>query len=214
MAGEAQAVQALAELAKTRQAEISKQTEYNPTSKVGQFWKSIHPAVRNGLIVVGSGLTLFGLYKGYKYLNDLAQQRDEQKASDSAGSEYDKLIKQGKVLSKPQTDYRSAANLIEKLLDGCETSSSEFQVIENIIKVVKKPIDWLYLVKVFGVRKISDCGSFGSSKTEYDLATLLKDQLDTGGAYSIDVDGYKDSGYTSDSIEILRKYFSKIGVTI
>jgi hypothetical protein len=33
-------------------------------------------------------------------------------------------------------------------------------------------------------------------------------------AYDLDVDGYKDKGVAQESIDILKKYFSKIGVTI
>jgi hypothetical protein len=169
---------------------------------------------RKVYMALGVGVTVFAGYKTYKYFSDRAKERDEKEASDTAKNDYEKLLKQGKVLSKPQSSYISVANSTEKLLDGCDSSGSEYEVIKNIIRVVKKPIDWAYLKSAFKVRKISDCGSFGASKTEYDLATLLNDQLDTFMAYDLDVDGYKDKGVAQESIDILKKYFSKIGVTI
>lgn len=201
---------AVSEIEKQKTARI----DFTATTKFEKFWKSIHPYARTGLVVVGAGVVLFAGYKTYKYFSDRAKEEDEREASDTAKSDYEKLLKQGKILSKPQSSYISVANSVEKLLDGCESSGSELEVIKNIIRVVKKPIDWAYLKSEFGVRKISDCGSFGASKTEYDLATLLNDQLDTAMAYGIEVEGYKDKGVVQESIDILKKYFSGIGVTI
>jgi hypothetical protein len=189
-------------------------TTFTPSSKFGKWWYTLSPTERKVYMAIGVGVGLFASYKTYKYFSDRAQEKDEKEASDSAKNDYDKLLKQGKILSKPQSSYISVANSTEKFLDGCDSSSSEYEVIKNIIRVVKKPIDWAYLKSTFGVRKISDCGSFGASKTEYDLATLLNDQLDTFMAYDLDVDGYKDKGVAQESIDILKKYFSKIGVTI
>lgn len=189
-------------------------SSYAPSSNFGKWWYTLSPIERKVYMAIGVGVGLFASYKTYKYFSDRAKERDERKASDTAKNDYEKLLKQGKILSKPQSSYVSVANSVEKLLDGCESSGSEYEAIKNIIRVVKKPVDWAYLKSVFGVRKISDCGSFGVSKTEYDLATLLNDQLDTFMAYDLDIEGYKDKGVAQESIDILKKYFSKIGVTI
>ena len=72
----------------------------------------------------------------------------------------------GEKLSFPEYNYSSTANTIQKLLDGCDKVTTEEQVVEEIARLVKKPIDWFHLVSVFGNRDISDCG-YG--KTNYDL---------------------------------------------
>lgn len=185
-----------------------------PAGSGGKGWAGI-PPIGKTVIIIG-GVAVVGTIGFFtvKYFIDRAKQRDEKKASEGAKDEYEKMIKQGKTLSKPKSTYDSTANTIEKLLDGCETTGSELEVIKNIIKVVKKPVDWAYLKSTFGVRKISDCGSFGVSKTEYDLGSLLNDQLDSFMAYSFVIDGIKFSGTAQESIDILRKYFSSIGVSI
>lgn len=176
-------------------------------------WGSIPPIGRNVIIIGGTGVVLVGGYFLVTYLIDRAKERDEKKTSQAAENEFDKLKKQGKTLSKPESTYRSVANTIEKLLDGCESDQSEYRVIEEIIRAVKKPIDWAYLKSVFGVRKIDDCG-IGTGSTEYDLGALLNDQLDTFMVYDINIDGYKDKGVAQDSIDILKKYFATKGISI
>ena len=88
-------------------------------------------------------------------------------------------------------------------------ATTEADVIIAITKIVKKPIDWYYLVKVFGVRDVDDCG-YGSTK--YNLTESLKDQLDTVlDYYNIPLVG---SGIAKNSYIVLEKYLQKIGVTI
>lgn len=120
----------------------------------------------------------------------------------------------GETISYPSSAYSSAANAIKELLDGCETATSELVAIKEVVKVVKKPIDWYNLVKVFGVKEVDNCGPWSGS-TQYDLPTLLKDQLDSALAYwNINEPNWKDSGYLyQDSALVLEKYLQKVGVT-
>jgi hypothetical protein len=74
--------------------------------------------------------------------------------------------------------------------------------------LVKKPIDWYKLVSVFGSRDIEDCG-YG--KTNYDLVTLLKDQLDS----QLIGDTVLGKRYWNDNtLKPLSDYLSKLGITI
>lgn len=162
-------------------------------------------------VVGGAGFIAFKLYQKAK---DLTGKKDVKTVENENLAEFDKLQKQGQKLSKPITAYQQLINDIVNKLNGCESFTTELKVIEGIIRVVKKPVDWHYLVAKFGNKDIADCGTFGVSKTNYDLPTLLKDQLDTGGVYAIDIDGFKSKGFTNDSINVLKEYFSKIGVVI
>jgi len=189
------------------------QSSAPPQPLQAKGWGSIPPIGRNVIIIGGTGLVLVGGYFLVKYFNDRAKEREEKKTAQDAKSEYEKLEKQGKTLSKPKSAYGSVANVIEKLLDGCDSTASEIEAIKNIIGVVKKPIDWAYLKATFGVRKIDDCG-IGSGNTEYDLGGLLGDQLDTFMIYDFVVDGQRYKGTAQESIDILKGYFNKIGVSM
>lgn len=175
------------------------------------------PKWANGLIVVGSfiivGTVAYYLYKRIK-------KKEDEKTSKDTVNEVEKEIKtiqqQGGVNATPSftaSTYQAAANTVAIMLDGCELPSTELKVIETIAKVIIKPIDWLTLVKVFGVRKIDNCG-FGTGDTTYDLPTLLKDQLDSFSIYAMDINGYKKSGTVSNTIKILQDYLSAKGITL
>ena len=77
---------------------------------------------------------------------------------------------------------------------------------------------WYYLIKTFGQKDISDCGTWGVSKTRYSLVGLLSDQLDTTAIVTplpkTIIGGYAvPSGYYGDSKDVLSKYLKTIGVT-
>lgn len=173
------------------------------------------PSWAKGVISIAVvGAAVFIGYKLYKKAKDLAANKDEKKVTNENLTEFDKLQKQGQKLSKPIPAYQQLINDIVKKLNGCEDIRSEGQVIEGIVAVVKKPVDWYYLVSKFGNKDIEDCGTFGLAKTNYDLPTLLKDQLDTGGYMYINKDGFKRSGFYANSINLLNEYFKTIGVVI
>lgn len=180
----------------------------------GEIFKGL-PKWAQGVIAVGLlGGAAYVLYKIYSKTKDITGKKDVKTVENENLSEFNKLTKQGQKLSKPIPAYQQLINDIVTRLNGCETNATELEVVAAIIRVVKKPIDWYYLVAKFGNKDIEDCGSFGLSKTNYDLPTLLKDQLDTNvNGYAFKVDGFQGKGFV-DTIDLLRQYFSKIGVVI
>lgn len=183
------------------------------------MFKNLEPKTRGILtiiIVIVIIIVLWIIYRQIvKYTKNLKESKDLKETVDDADNEYNSFIKKGDKLSNPQSAYDGVANVIEKLLSGCETFSSEMDSIKEVIKVVNKPIDWVFLVKTFGVRDIADCGSFGLSTSKYDLSALLKDQLDSSGAYSINnINKYSDSSvFTQNSVTVLEKFLKSRGVT-
>jgi len=177
------------------------------------------PSWAKGIIAVaivgGAGYVAYKLYKKAK---DLAGNKSEKAVTNENIKEFDKLQTQGQKLSKPIPAYQQLVNDIVVKLNGCETVYTELDVIKAIIRIVKKPVDWYYLVSKFGNKDIEDCGTFGLSKTNYDLPTLLKDQL---GSFvpllqgkTFEQDGFKGTGMYRKSINLLNEYFKKIGVVI
>jgi hypothetical protein len=180
----------------------------------GELFSGLPTWAKGVIAIAVIGGVGFVAYKIYKTAKGLVGNKDEKKVTNENLTEFDKLQKQGQKLSKPLPAYQQLINDIVKKLNGCEDIRTEGQVIEGIISVVKKPVDWYYLVSKFGNRDIEDCGTFGLGKTNYDLPTLLKDQLDTGGYMSINKDGFKRSGLYANSINLLNEYLKTIGITI
>jgi hypothetical protein len=159
-----------------------------------------------GIAVVG-GVALLA-YKSYKWFQDYKESKTAGESVNAAEDEFKDLDEKDN-LSFNNAAYISLANDIAIKLSGCEMATTEIATIIAITRIVKKPIDWYYLVKVFGVRKIDNCG-FG--ETTYSLPELLKDQLDTAtDYYNIPLVG---SGFTLNSYSILESYLSKIGVRV
>jgi hypothetical protein len=186
---------------------------YNIPSPQFSYGGTRLPKWANGLIVVGS-LAIVGVvgYYIYKKLNVKKEEEQSKATIDQSKTELQQELNNGQKLSYPQSNYISASNTIATALDGCETFQSELQAISEVVKVVKNKADWLNLVKTFGVRKIDNCG-WATGSTTYDLPTLLKDQLDTAGAYSINETNYKKSGWTFNSADILAEYLKTKGIS-
>lgn len=158
-------------------------------------------------LLVGAGLAVYAIVQKIK--------KDKEKANenvtlDLANDVYRKLYNSGERISSTQAAYSAVANDIQIKLNGCDKFTTELEVIDSITSVVKKPIDWYFLVKLFSVREIEDC-IYG--KTYYALPELLKDQLDTGGIY-VGIGGGIGSGVTTESIQLLRGYLSKMNINI
>lgn len=165
------------------------------------FFKDLPPLVRGIIILVILAVIIFVLWKIYQYFKEKA----ENKPNTIVVSDAQKEIAKSTVPpSFSDADYQGTANAIAKLLDGCETDESEAQVVEEVKKSVKSAVDWYKLVVAFGTRDIADCGSFGISSTNYDLVSLLKDQLDTTQVFQ--------SGTFQESKDILSKYLQTIGI--
>jgi hypothetical protein len=173
-----------------------------------KFLQDVDPRFKGAIAIIITAAGIFAIYKGYKWYQAKQADKDSNKVATQSGSEYDNLLRKGEKLSFPASNYTSTANYIQKALDGCERVTTEIKVIEEIGKLVKKPIDWYKLVSVFGSRDISDCG-YG--KTNYDLVTLLKDQLDS----QLIGDTVLGKLYWNDNtLKPLSDYLSKIGITI
>jgi hypothetical protein len=161
------------------------------------------PAWAKGTIAVAivGGIGLIG-YRIYKFVQDKKGEQDSQDTVKGFSNEYDKLKKTQK-LSYPEASYVSVANSVKNYLDGCDTYINEDDAVWSILSVVKKPIDWLFLIKTFGVKQIDNCG-VGMGDSSYALPELLREQLGNLSAsayylksnYQFLQDTLKDRGVT------------------
>lgn len=185
---------------------------------MANWFQSLTPQGRTIIAIIVTAVSAVALFFTTKWIiraiEKAREGKNPQQVVDDAKTDLAAEKAKGEVLSHPASAYSGAANTIEKLLDGCETFESEISVISNIVAVVNKPIDWFNLIDVFGKREIADCGSFGQSKSTYDLISLLKDQLDSTGIYKIVQSGYSDSGFVFISITALRKFLKTKNVDL
>jgi hypothetical protein len=165
-------------------------------------------------LVAGVGIAIYTIYRKIKKLEE---QKGQTQVIGAVSEEIKQAEKSGEKLSFPLSTYQSACNTIEQYLSGCETPSTELKTIKLVLSVVKKNIDWLQLVKSFGVRKIDDCGFLFSDSTNYELNGLLDEQLDwsmKGGVYNREM-GLKLNDYQDYRTgDILKQELRKRGVKI
>ena len=144
-------------------------------AKTNQYYQSL-PSWAKGAVAIafiaGIGILGFVIYKKVKLIQEKAESNE---TANSAEDAYLNLKKKGEKLSYPETNYFAAATSVKKSLDGCETYVGEEDAARAVLNVVKKPIDWFYLVNVFGSRKIEGC-AFGGEEV-YALPELLNIQL-------------------------------------
>lgn len=176
----------------------------------GKIFSQLPPYAKGVIAIVITGVSVFAAFKMYLYFVKKAADRAQKKVSNQADDMVSKLANSGQRLTFAAPTYSGTANTIQQLLDGCETPATEIQVVNEIIKVVKNPIDWYYLVAQFGNRDIDNCGAFTGS-TNYDLISLLKDQLESN-LPGIQVNGKRYWG--DNSITPLSDYLNTIGVSI
>jgi len=176
------------------------------------------PSWAVGVVVVAGVLAFIGggifVYTKIKKAVDKKKEEGEGKeVTNDAKSELRNLLNSGVRLSNGESVYSSTANLIAQKLDGCETFTTELEVINTILKVVKNRADWLKLVTDFGVRDIDNCGWMTGS-TKYDLPTLLKDQLDSKTILIYEKVGSGTYNGLYQTYTLLSTELSKKGITI
>lgn len=133
------------------------------------------------IAVVGVlGLVAIGIWirKGIKNLAENRGERQEERdIVANAQEQLNQLQQQGVQTTLTDLDAQTLANTIQTLLDGCERSGSESIAVDSILAKVNNQADWIKLQQVFGRRKIDNCGPW-TGETDYDLKSLLTDQLD------------------------------------
>ncbi len=156
------------------------------------------------VVVGGVALVITAGVIGYNYFKKKVDTKDSEDVSNSAWDEYKKLLKSGQKLSFTESKYISTANTIKTSLDGCETYLGESDAYNAVIDCVKKPIDWYFLVKVFGARSVDNCG-LGTGDTTYALPELLREQLGTP---------LTTTAFSQTYFNYLKEYLQKMGVEI
>lgn len=142
------------------------------------------PTWAKGTIAVIGVLTLVGgallIRKGIKKLAETKEEREEERdLNQNTQDALNQLQQQGVAPTLSDLDAQTLANTIQTLLDGCEElfGGEEYNTVKAILEKVNNQADWVKLQQAFGRRTLDNCGPL-TGETNYDLKTLLNDQLD------------------------------------
>lgn len=140
------------------------------------------PSWAKGTIAVLGVASLIGIglmiRKGIKNLAETRDERKEDKdLEQNTNQELNNLQQQGIAATLSDLDAQTLSTTIQTLLDGCELSGSERQVVDSVLAKVNNQADWVKLQQAFGRRTLDNCGPW-TGETNYDLKGLLTDQLD------------------------------------
>jgi hypothetical protein len=137
------------------------------------------PGWAKGTIAVIGVATL--VYAGWlikKGIDKLKENWDERQEDKAQKEELEQLQEQGIQPTLSDSKAYTLSNTIQSLLDGCELTGSEEEVVNQILSSVQNQADWVKLQQKFGTRTLDNCG-WGTGDTSYDLRSLLSDQLDS-----------------------------------
>jgi hypothetical protein len=126
--------------------------------------------------VLAVGATAYFVYRAVK---KIGEKKEDRQTSRELNKELQDVQDSGVKATSPDSVYKSTADFIEQKLDGCEISTSELDVVKEIVRVVKNQADWIKLNQAFGTRTLDNCGPFTGETKYTSIASLLKDQLDS-----------------------------------
>jgi hypothetical protein len=130
------------------------------------------------IAVIGVASLVYAGWLIKKGIDKFKENRDERQEDKAQKDELENLEEQGIQPTISDATAFGLCNTIQSLLDGCELSGSEEEVVNQILASVKNQADWVKLQQKFGTRTIDNCG-WGTGDTSYDLRSLLTDQLDS-----------------------------------
>ena len=138
-------------------------------------WAKGAVVVFGAVVIVGTGVAItIAVKNAIKKLKENVQERQQGKEIES---ELKRLEKEGIKPTMTEADATSLAFQVKTGLDGCEMSGTEEIIKDTILQKVQNQADWYLLQDKFGLQMIDNCG-WGTGDTQYDLKTLLLEQLD------------------------------------
>jgi hypothetical protein len=145
---------------------------------MGKGFNTLPDWAKGTIAVIGVATLVYAGWLVKKGIDKLKENRDEREGDKAQKEELENLQEQGIQPTISDATALGLANTIQSLLDGCELTGSEEEVVNQILASVKNQADWVKLQQKFGSRTIDNCG-WGTGDTAYDLRSLLSDQLDS-----------------------------------
>lgn len=116
----------------------------------------------------------YGIYLLNRKLKSIAATRDAKKEVDSINADMNEAIKSGKKLTLSQSEIAGIANNLHTAMDGY--GSNFDMIIKNMVRI-NNQVDFLAVVKSYGVRKISSGKGNPAPDFEGTLGQAFADEL-------------------------------------
>ncbi len=137
-------------------------------------WKTLPTWAKGTIAVVGTAVTVFAIWKGYKFVQSYIENKDARKEGKEIEKELKDLKQQGTVPTLSDSQISIMANQLHTAFDG--TGTDEVAVY-RVFSQVKNEADVLALIKSYGIRKI---GGSLTSDFEGTLPQTMTSELDQG----------------------------------
>ena len=156
------------------------------TNKVYDYYKDL-PSWAKGIVVVGGIAIVYFTSKSIiKRLRASASLKQAKATIEDSIVESKNLQHQGMRMSYSPSQYKSWADGLQKQFDGCDGISDNIigvgwsksgSYVSSIFGKLKNDVDWLELVKAYGIRTYDQCG-WGTGDFTGNLNQAITDELD------------------------------------
>lgn len=149
------------------------------------------PSIAKGIIaVIGVGGAAFGLYRLYKWSQDLDNRQDSKGEVRETIKDLKTLEKEGITPSYPDSEYKKIADALFTAMDGCGTYAL---TIASQFKKAKNNADMMRIAAAYGTRNKS-CWATGGGMNGT-LAQHIVDELSDAELIAMNR-GLKEKGIT------------------
>lgn len=126
------------------------------------WFTGLHPAVRNTMVIAGTAITLFVLYKGYGAYTTWRASQSGKKEVSAVQDSLTALQSQGISASFPDSQYDSWANELKVAMNGCGTNQN---TVNDIMTKLDNDADVYKLITAYGTQTLAGCSFFTSGIT-------------------------------------------------
>lgn len=148
-------------------------------------FNSLPPIAKGIIAIITVGVTGVIVIKTIKAIKRRMQEGDFKDTVNAADRELKQLLTTQQP-SYADSVYSGWANSINSKLSGCDFNSNDAAVLV-ILSNIKNDVDWLKLVKAYGVKTVEGCSPSWTGVGNYtsDLPTLLNKELTTVNALKV-----------------------------
>lgn len=152
---------------------------------IERYYQSAPPLAKNAMVVVGVGIAGLTFWEIYKRIRTAQRDRDAGNAPRAASQDIAVLESRGQRATLSASQFDSIITSITEAATGCGTDED---AIYNAFRKLNNSLDFLYLIKLFGVQYYQPCAvsspiSYAKWLADYksfpgDLPTWLNYDLD------------------------------------
>lgn len=169
------------------------------SKNIKSYYDQAPPIGKTVMVVGGSALVLFAVYKLSKYFGDMATN----KAGQAAAGDLSKLASQGVYPTYADSTFENFASQLVQAMNGCGTDEN---AIYQVYRQLRNDADLLRLTQIFGVRYYQPCE--WTSPVSYAIWQF------NDKAYGGDLPTWLGYDLSSGEIENINSILAQAGISI